>query len=122
MVSDFIVEGYGYLCHDKEVARLYLETQKDGYFNSDVFLQQVNTAVHIFERRFRGVTDIFLFDNAPSHQKYPPDGLNPANMNVYPGGKQAIIRDTVWDRKTQKNGLIRWHSQGNEVGVARARC
>ena len=23
-------------------------------------------------------------------------------MNVYPGGKQAIMRDTVWDRKTQK--------------------
>ena len=38
MVSDFIVEGYGYLCHDKIAARLYLETQKDGYFNSDVFL------------------------------------------------------------------------------------
>ena len=47
MVSDFIVEGYGYLCHDKEVARLYLETQKDGYFNSDMFLQQVTTAVHV---------------------------------------------------------------------------
>ena len=36
MVSDFIVEGYGYLCNDKKMARLYLETQKDGYFNSDV--------------------------------------------------------------------------------------
>ena len=31
IVSDFIVEGHGYLCHDKKV-----ETQKDGYFNSDV--------------------------------------------------------------------------------------
>ena len=102
MVSDFIVEGYGYLCHDKEVARLYLETQKDGYFNSDMFLQQVTTAVHIFECKFPGVTGIFLFDNAPSHRKYPPDGLNPAYMNVYPGGKQAIMRDTVWDGKTQK--------------------
>ena len=88
MVSDFIVEGYGYLCNDKEMARLYLETQKDGYFNSDMFLHQVDTAVQIFGQRFPGITGIFLFDNVPSHKKYPPDGLNPANMNVYPGGKQ----------------------------------
>lgn len=56
--------------------------------------------MHIFEHRFPGATGIFLFDNVPSHRKYPPDGLNPANMNVYPGGKQAIMRDTVWDGKT----------------------
>lgn len=67
MVSDFIVEGYGYLCHNKEAVHLYLETQKDGYFNSDTFLQQVDTAIHIFEHRFPGVTRIFLFDNAPGH-------------------------------------------------------
>ena len=27
---------------------------------------------------------------------------SPINMNIYPGGKQAIMRDTIWDRKTQK--------------------
>ena len=102
MVSDFIVEGYGYLCDDKEAARLYLETQKDGYFNSDMFIEQVEHALKIFERRFPGITGIFLFDNALSHRKYPPDGLNPANMNVYSGGKQAIMRDTVWNGKVQK--------------------
>ena len=102
MVSDFIVEGYGYLCHEEKAARLLLETQKDGYFNSEMFLEQVDGAIDVFERRFPGVTGIFLFDNAPSHRKYPPDGLNPANMNVYPGGKQAVMRDTVWDGSTQK--------------------
>ena len=55
IVFDFIVEGYGYLCHDKEEARLYLETQKKGYFNSNMFLRQVDTAVRIFEYRFRGI-------------------------------------------------------------------
>ena len=30
MVSDFIVEGHGYLKDDEEAARLYLETQKGG--------------------------------------------------------------------------------------------
>ena len=33
MVSDFIVEGYGYLKDENNSARLCLETQKDGYFN-----------------------------------------------------------------------------------------
>ena len=102
MVSDFIVEGYGYLCSDQQAARLYLETQKQGYFNCEMFIKQVEGALKIFEHRFPGVVGIFLFDNAPSHRKYPPDGLNPANMNVYPGGKQAIMRDTVWDGKVQK--------------------
>ena len=49
-----------------------------------------------------GITGIFLFDNAPSHRKYPADGLNVASMNVYPGGKQAIMRDTVWKDNIQK--------------------
>ena len=84
-----------------------------------MFLQQVDTAVRVFECRFPDVTYIFLFDNAPSLRKYLPDGLNPTNMNVHPGENQAIMRDTVWD---EKNGLIRWYSQGNEVGVTRARC
>ena len=34
------------------------------------------------------------------------DGLNPANMNVYPGGKQAIMRDTIWDGNVQKMVLL----------------
>ena len=52
-----------------------------------MFLHQVDTVVQIFEQRFPGITGILLFDNAPSHKKYPPDGLNPTNMNVYLGGK-----------------------------------
>ena len=67
MVSDFIVEGHGYLCHEEKAARLYLETQKDGYFYSNMFLKQVDYVVDVFEQRFPSVTGIFLFDNAPSH-------------------------------------------------------
>ena len=102
MVSDFIVEGNGYLRHEEKATCLCLETQKDGYFNSDMFLKQVDSALDVFDHRFPGITGIFLFDNAPSHRKYPPDGHNPANMNVYPGGKQAIMRDTIWDGNAQK--------------------
>ena len=42
MVSDFNVKGHGHLCHEEKAARLGLETQNDGYFNSDMFLKQVD--------------------------------------------------------------------------------
>ena len=42
-----------------------------------------------------------MFDNAPSHRKYPSDGLNASNLNVHPGGKQPKMRDTVWNGSNQ---------------------
>ena len=74
--------------------------KQDGYFNNEIFIEQVEGALQIFECKFPLVTGIFLFD---SHKKYPPDSysLNAASMNVSPGDKQPIIRDTVWDGETQ---------------------
>ena len=96
MVSDFIVEGHGYFRDDKGETRLYLEIQRDGYFNNEMFIKQVDSALQIFQRKFPRLTGIFLFDNALSHKKYPPDELNAASMNVYPGGIQ------FWNRETQQ--------------------
>ena len=67
-----------------------------------MFIKQVDNTLQIIERKFPRVTGIFLFDNAPSHKKYPPDCLNAASMNVYPGGKQPIMMDTVWNGETQQ--------------------
>ena len=64
-----------------------------------MFLQQLDAAVCIFMHRFPDVTDIFLFNYTPSLQRYPPDGLSHGNMNVYPGGKQAVRSDMVWNGK-----------------------
>ena len=44
-------------------------------------LNQVERAVDIFESRTRGTaTGLFLFDNAPSHQKRAPDALSARRM------------------------------------------
>ena len=102
MVSDFIIEGHGYLKDDKEAAHLYLETQKEGYFNNVMFIVQVKRAIKIFEKKFSGITGIFLFDNAPSHKKFADNALNASNMNVYPGGKQPALRDGLWEGNVQK--------------------
>lgn len=70
MVSDFVEEATAeYLRHDGREARLLLETQQDGYFDSDKFLAQVDTAVDIFEEKFPHAQARLLFDNAPIHCK-----------------------------------------------------
>ena len=89
MVSDFVDELNGYLQHEGEEARLLLETQKDVYFNSDTFLVEVDKAIDIFEKKYPYALVIFMFDNAPSHRKYPEDGLNVNRINIGPGGKQG---------------------------------
>ena len=38
-----------------------------------------------------------MFDNTPSHRKYPEDGLNVDRTNVGPGGKQAVMWDATWN-------------------------
>ena len=38
-----------------------------------------------------------MFDIAPSHKKYPSDGLNLSDMNVHPGGKHPLMKDTSWN-------------------------
>jgi len=50
---------------------------RDGYFDAGDLLQQVENAIDIFESKTNGfATGLFLFDNAPSHQKRAPDALS----------------------------------------------
>ena len=65
MISDFIDEVNGYLKFGNEEARLYLEHQTDGYFTNELFMEQVNKAVGIFERKYPRMIGMFVFDNAP---------------------------------------------------------
>ncbi len=101
MVSDFIVEGHGYLGDDQGTARLLLEIQHNGYFNSERFLPHVDNAIDIFERKYPHAQGIFLFDNAPCHKKVSDDALNPQHMNVSDGGKQPFMRSSVWNGQVQ---------------------
>jgi hypothetical protein len=54
---------------------------RDGYFDSDDLMQQVDHAIDIFEGRTKGFAQgLFLFDNAPSHQKRAADALSARKM------------------------------------------
>jgi hypothetical protein len=56
-------------------------TNRDGYFDTDDLLQQVDNAINIFESKTNGfATALFLFDNAPSHQRRAPDARSARKM------------------------------------------
>ena len=82
-----------------------LETQNDGYFNNDKLLEQVKVAIDIFEAKYPNAQAVFMFDNAPCHRKVSDNALNAEKMNVKPGGKQPIMRDSVWNGQVQKMTL-----------------
>ena len=50
---------------------------QDGYFDNDDLVLEVDKAIDIFEGKTNGfATGLFLFDNAPSHQKRAQDALS----------------------------------------------
>ena len=69
MVSDFVDEVSGFVRDGSNMARLLLETNKDGYFTNDHLLDQVKKTIDIFEDIHPSCKGIFMFDNAPSHKK-----------------------------------------------------
>lgn len=58
---------------------------RDGYFTAQELCEQVDNAIDIFESNTKGfATGLFLFDNAPSHQKRAPDALSARKMVKFP--------------------------------------
>ena len=77
------------MCHGETEARLLLETNKDGYFNNEMFLNQVDKAVDIFEEKYPHAQTLSMFDNAQSHRKCLDNALNADHMNVNPAASYA---------------------------------
>ena len=120
MVSDFIDEHAGYLHlspEEHEIAKLSMPdipdkarivfkfgAQGDGYWNNELFIAQVKTAMSIAEFKYPKThnTLVFLFDQSSGHCAYANDALLAHKINVSDGGKQPFMRDTVWDGKPQK--------------------
>jgi hypothetical protein len=69
------------------LARIVFKAGKnrDGYFNCDDLIEQVDKAIDIFEERTNGfATGLFFFNNAPSHQKRADDALSARKMPKNP--------------------------------------
>lgn len=121
MVSDFIDEFGGFLPlteaqYDaakvsnpgiKKYAREFLEygEAREGYWTRDRFVAQMERAVQIAEIKYpksSGWRHVWVFDHSSCHAAMADDALDVNHMNVKPGGKQRIMRDTEYDGRTQK--------------------
>ena len=116
MVSDFIEEFGGFLSlTDDDVqslgnptdlpnspcaARVLLEygQNREGYWKSEKFMEQVKKAVSIAEAKYPQdrFTLLFIFDQSCNHTAKAPDALVANKMNVKPGGGQPQLRDTIF--------------------------
>ncbi|KAJ7242820.1 hypothetical protein B0H12DRAFT_1023434 [Mycena haematopus] len=89
MVSDFLTTEWGRLMDEDEYveARLIFKAGKDrdSYFDNDHVIIQVEKAINIFERKcHKWATGLFLFDNAPTHQRRAADALSARKMPKRP--------------------------------------
>ena len=78
------------LTFQKSDAHVFFKAGKtwDGFFDANDLLQQVENAIDIFESRTNGfVAGLFLFNNAPSHQRWAPDACSAWKM---PKGPHTI--------------------------------
>lgn len=147
MVSDFVDELNGplklseekYIQHKAQYpdlvqeARVLLECgeNRDGHWDNTRFMANVKVAAAIAEIKYiEAQYDIlWIFGYAPSHRKMAADALNAQRRSVRPGGKQPILRDTVYSDKNgvaheQKMYFVKGGGnvgQRNEDGARRAR-
>lgn len=68
---------------------------------------QLDNAMDIFEFKNPNCVGVWIFDCSSNHEGFAPDALNAAKMNVGPGGKQSLPRDTIilLDNPPPKPGL-----------------
>ena len=121
MVSDFVDEHNGFLAlsdeeHDaakasnpriRKYAREFLEygESKEGYWTRDKFIAQMARAIEMAEIKYPkedGWRHVWVFDHSSCHATMADDALDVNKMNVKPGGKQRVMRDTTWNGKVWK--------------------
>ena len=120
MVSDFIDEHTGFLAfsdeydsvkvshpHIRKYAREFLEygENKEGYWTRDKFVDQMQRAVEMAEIKYPkqdGWHHVWVFDHSSCHAAMADDALDVRRINIKPGGKQRIMRDTMWDGRIWK--------------------
>ena len=121
MISEFIEEKDGYLALSDEqyefevtntdqdieksaLAVLEIGEHREGYWNSDRFMEQVGKAVKIADMKYppsQGYHHVWCFDHSCGHTAFAEDALIASKMNKGPGGKQPRMRDTVWNGQPQ---------------------
>ena len=67
----------------------------DPWWDLPQLIEQVKSAIAVFEHTHEDKIGVFVFDRSSAHEGYAEDALNVNNMNINPGGKQRKLRDTT---------------------------
>ncbi|KAG5221653.1 DDE family endonuclease [Salix suchowensis] len=102
-VSDFInpetgrlvvIDKHGKITHDARKI-IFPGSNGDAWWDTKQLLEQLKTAITIFEKAHPGKRALFIFDQSSAHASLPPDALKAFDMNKSDGGKQRHQRDTI---------------------------
>ena len=97
------------------LAVLEIGEHREGYWNSDRFMEKVGKAVRIADVKYppsQGYHHVWCFDHSCGHA---------SKMNKGPGGKQPKMRDTVWNGQPQTMTLPDGRPKGAAL-VLEERC
>lgn len=93
-----------------------LEYGPGKHWTSERMQEEFKRAMDKFEEKYPGAQALFLFDQSSNHTKKPDDALNASAMNVKPGGKQPLMRATVWHGQRQsmcfEDGALKGQPKG----------
>jgi len=126
----------------KEDARkiIYPGSQGDKWWDMEQLIEQVKSAITIFNKAHPDSVALFVFDCSSAHAALAPDALHAFDMNKSNGGKQHRQHDTVipmsnpdpthrgkpqkmTDEQGQQKGLKQvLEERGFDVSGMRAKC
>jgi hypothetical protein len=122
-VSDFINEEDGRLVlldENDQIVRdarkiIYPGANGDPWWDTKQLMDQIKSAIEIFESAHPDCQALFIFDQSSAHASLPPDALKAFEMNKSNGGKQRKQRDT---KIPQSNPDPRFRGQPQKMTTA----
>jgi hypothetical protein len=74
---------------------IYPGANGDPWWDTKQLMDQIGSAIEIFEAAHPDCQALFVFDQSSAHGSLPPDALKAFEMNKSNGGKQRKQRDTI---------------------------
>ena len=74
---------------------IYPGSNGDPLWDTKQLIDQIRSAIKIFEMAHPNCQALFIFDQSSAHASLPPDALKAFEMNKSNGGKQRKQHDTI---------------------------
>jgi hypothetical protein len=92
---------------DASHAANVMECGKGIWWNSELLVKPLEeVAIPTFNLAFPGCQALFVFDNATFHCRFKDNALSAAKVNLYPGGKQPLMRPGQDHRTRLEQAMI----------------